>query len=282
MLVMSIGTTFAQQKKVTIGNYSLYDSSGTLVLSKTSGESKFKVNGSGWVRPRDLDSTVAGSGLSLNTVLGLRFNAGSGVEVDANDTVITTGVTSYAVVDSILMGGTLITSIGANKIAYDSLSLEALYTNFIFFGRYSEPAIYEGKIFTDIGANLFIYGGDGSDVKIGADEGTYYLTIGNSGISTAVFPTLNFTIGDTVKIGTTDNYDLRFKRNSEVYLTLGSANLIVEGNTPLKFMDSNVFVSGFSQTGTLGNAPTIGDPTKYLIVYDNNGVDFAIPMWDIP
>lgn len=300
-LLFLINIIFAQPSKITIGGFTLYDSSGVLVIKG----GKVNVLDTGWVNSADLSYLVAGLGISKNSVLGLRVNLGSGMTT-SGDTLVTqdaSGIWDSVSINGIILkndGGVLTTSSSSFRVGdvsitdnggkfsvggtTDSISTEAVYTNFLLFGKnaYNLTGNFEGKIFTDVGANFLIYGGDGSDVKIGSDEGTYYLNIGELGTTTAVFPILNFTAGDSVKIGTTDNFDLRFKRNNEVYLTLSSANLIIAGNTPLKFASADVFNAGALGIGTLNNLPTSGDPVKFLVIYDENGSDYAIPLWAIP
>ncbi len=101
-----------------IGKVQLKDSSGYLVITAPNG---FKVNTNSWINIKDIDPSVVGKGLSYNPNLGIRFNAGNGLIIGSNDSVVTTGTISLGIFDSIDVGGAQIKSKNGNPIS-DSIS----------------------------------------------------------------------------------------------------------------------------------------------------------------
>lgn len=121
ILFLTLSSFSFSQGKIKIGKNSyIYDSSGIVVIQATS----FKVNSNSWILPKDLNSTIAGNGLSLNNTLGLRFNAGTGMVIGSNDTVVTNQVLSFGQLDSISIGGLIVKTTNSALTLPDTLSFK--------------------------------------------------------------------------------------------------------------------------------------------------------------
>jgi len=275
LLLLSLTfVTFSQQGKLKIGSYTIYDSSGVLVISG----GMLKVNANGWINPKDLNSTVAGNGLSLNTTLGLRFNAGTGLEIGSNDSVVSTQELSFAQVDSIAINGVLLKSDGNvfTSVHSDSIVTPQINTDFIGLPSTGSSVSYEGKMFLDSSPSLVIQSFTGTGLKL----------VSGSNIVTVSSSTLNFTAGASVSIGTTDNFNVALKRNNSAYMTLGASDLTIEGNTPLKFANGSIFTTpdGLTMASLLGipNGIVGAVHTGWILMKNTAGATIYVPYWKAP
>jgi hypothetical protein len=283
LLFLLIATSFSQQGKLKVGNFTIYDSSGVLVING----GQIKVNDTGWVKPKDLNSGVGGLGISLNKTLGLRLNTGTGITVGANDTVVSTQELSFAEVDSISINGLVLKQGTTSTLKLlDTMSVSRLYTNSIFMQTPATKILFAPEL--DY-SNQLVY--TGGKLAFYTDEMDWYTSNGGSPTLMATLLStgltlnatkLDFLAGAPSSIGTTDNFDLTLIRHASSYLTLGASNLILEGNTPIKFADGNVLTTtdGITMASLLGVPNgTSATHTGWIIFTDNSNTTIYVPYW---
>lgn len=82
MILLLITISNVSYSQLTIGpRIKLRDSSGVLVIS-----APIKLWSNGWIKSKDIDSSLAGSGISYGSISGLNVNVGNGIYVE-NDTL---------------------------------------------------------------------------------------------------------------------------------------------------------------------------------------------------
>lgn len=286
LLLLSLTfTSFSQQGKFRIGNFYLYDSAGTLVISG----GDLKVNSNGWIQPKDLNSTVGGLGISVHPTLGLRFNAGTGMEVSSNDTVVSTQELSFAEVDSIAINGLILKPSGVNKLAMsDTITTKKLYVTSLFLNGTTSQIRFAPESEYDLylayaGGHLNWFIGDMTFNDKTSLSTILTLDATNSIITSNV--DLDFTTGATTTIGTTDNFSLVLQRNNSAYMTLGASDLTIEGNTPLKFSNASIFTTpdGLTMATLTGipNGVTGAVHTGWVLMKNSTGTIY-VPYWEVP
>lgn len=280
-----------------IGKIRLKDSLGTLVITPPPGGG-FKINQENWVKTKDLDTNVAGLGLSYNKTFGLRFNAGNGLEIGSNDSVISTGEVSLLSVDSLLVGGKIIKTEG-DLIQIGDQTDSAYFLGNVWIdggslvvrgqGTSQQIYMYNSVGSFSIGVNKLLYnaefnnhyGGSWFDyiinstsiLKVDSANGLTFTSEGSG---------INFNNGIATSVGTTDNFDLVLKRNDAAYLTLGGSDLTLHGDTPLKFADANLIVAiDLITTAVIQGIPsgTSATHSGWIKMKDNGGDIIYIPYW---
>jgi hypothetical protein len=149
------------------------------------------------------------------------------------------------------------------------------------YGDHSEVTADNGTI-EDYGA-YFIGGLFSYDPAVSTQIGIYLKDYGVVDTDTTVTQYGIFSEGGGDWVLGTDDQKLWFGGGLDASLRYNGTDLVLNtaevGSGVLKFAASSNWSSGGASAGTLGNAPSAGNPSKWLVVKDSSGNTLYIPAW---